>query len=206
MSYYKAVHADGADFATGKTRPVLGTWMPRIKGRLIMCKRGYHVSSAVAETLSDGWWPCRLYEVEIPDGDWKQDGHNVVVPTYQPIRELPSWMALGPNGQEVAAFIERCRAITPAQARRLYAAGVAAWGASRRAAGCASRLAAQGSDRGAALVAARDAVWDSTTVAVWDTAGYALAALVVRDLISPEQFDALYGPWRSVMENQEPQP
>jgi hypothetical protein len=39
----------------------------------------------------------------------------------------------------------------------------------------------------AALDAARDATWDAAKV------------LVVKDLITPEQFDVLYGPWREVM-------
>ena len=42
------------------------------------------------------------------------------------------------------------------------------------------------------------AAWDA--VAVWTAARDAALALVVRDLITPEQFDLLYGPWASVME------
>ena len=53
---------------------------------------------------------------------------------------------------------------------------------------------------GAARDAARAAAWDAARDAAWDTARYAALALIVRDLITPEQFDILYGPWRSVME------
>ena len=47
------------------------------------------------------------------------------------------------------------------------------------------------------LRAARSAAWG----AAWRAAADAVVALVVRDLITPEQFDVLYGPWASVMED-----
>jgi hypothetical protein len=47
-----------------------------------------------------------------------------------------------------------------------------------------------------ALAAARDAAWD----AAWDAARAAALALLTCDLITPEQFDLLYGPWASVVE------
>lgn len=156
VTYYKAVRVDGTDFATGTTHPTVGEWMPRIEGELVLCWRGYHVSDAVAETLLGGSWPCRLFEVEIEDGEWQREHHKLVVPTYRPIKELPAWQALGPNGEAVAALIERCKTLTEGQTERLAAAGGAAWAAA--------------------------------------------LALVVRDLITPEQFDVLYGPWASVME------
>jgi hypothetical protein len=84
------------------------------------------------------------------------------------VRELPAHLALGPNGETVAALIERARTITPDEAERLNAA----WNAARDAA------------RYAAWYAARDAT----------------LALVVKDLITPDQFNTLYGPWASVME------
>ena len=197
-TYYKATRLDGTDFATGTTYPVVGEWMPRIDGTLRLCERGYHVSAAPAETLIGGWWPCRLFEVEI-DGDTPEshiDGHKRVVHTYQPIRELPAWQALGPNGQDVAALIERVGQLTPADAESLQAA----WDV----AGNAARYAARDVAGNAAWNAAWNAVWNTA----WNTAGaaagnaarYAALGLVVRDLITPEQFAALYGPWASVME------
>ncbi|HWU21399.1 MAG TPA: hypothetical protein VN088_07740, partial [Nocardioides sp.] len=77
-----------------------------------------------------------------------------------------AWRALGPNGREVAAFIERVPS--------------AAWDAAGNAA------------RDAAWDAARDAVWNAAGTAAW----YAARALVVRDLITPQQFAALVEPWR----------
>ena len=56
----------------------------------------------------------------------------------------------------------------------------------------------------AARYAARDAAGYAARDAARDAAGYAAAyaalVLVVRDLITPEQFDLLFGPWASVME------
>ncbi len=46
------------------------------------------------------------------------------------------------------------------------------------------------------LDAALDAAWGEA----WDAARDALVALVVRDLITQEDFDSLYRPWASVME------
>jgi hypothetical protein len=37
---------------------------------------------------------------------------------------------------------------------------------------------------------------------VWAAAGDAAFALLVRDLITAEHFDVLYGPWASVMDKQ----
>jgi hypothetical protein len=43
--------------------------------------------------------------------------------------------------------------------------------------------------------AARNAAWD----AAWAAARNAALALIVRDLITAEQFELLYGSWRSVI-------
>ena len=182
MTYTKATRPDGTDFATGTTRPVLGKWMLRIEGRLELCERGYHVSDAVAETLIGGSWPCRLFEVEIAEDVPAEhiEGHKRVVHTYRPIRELPAWQALGPNGESVAALIDRAGTLTPEEAGRLFRA----WNDTRT----------------AAVYATRDATRDAARNAADYAALAAAVALVVRDLITPEQFETLYGPWASVME------
>ena len=219
-TYYKALRTDGTDFATGTTKPRKGQWMPRIDGELVMCGRGYHVSDAVAETLVGGSWPCKLARVEIPDGEWDRQGHKLVVPTYRVVEWLPAWQALGPNGKDIAALIERAKRLTDTDVQRLYAArdaaGYAARGAARDAArgGArqAARYAAWGAARYAAGDAARDAAWYAARGAAWGAARYAArgaargaardaaGALVVRDLITPEQFAILYGPWATVVE------
>ena len=191
--YYKAVRPDGTDFATGTTRPVVGEWMPRIEGKLVLCARGYHVSDEPGETLIGGSWPCRLFEVEIdevvPYGN--VDEHKSVVHTYRPIRELPAWMALGPNGEKVAAIIERVRVLTPDEQRALLHAQY----------GDPARDAARDAAWYAAWYAARDAAWYAAWYAAMDAARDATLATITRDLITQEQFDTLYKPWRRVIDN-----
>ena len=91
--------------------------------------------------------------------------------------------AYGPNTAQVEALIEQVRNLTPEQADALYAA----WDTPITTAWVAARAAA----RDAAQAAARAPAWD----AAWDAAW----ALVVRDLITPEQFNILTAPWVSVM-------
>jgi hypothetical protein len=71
----------------------------------------------------------------------------------------------------------------------------AAWGAARDAA----RGAAQDAAQDAARDVARDVAWGAARDAARGAARDAAWALVVRDLIAPEQFDTLTGPWVSVM-------
>ena len=192
--YYKALRPDGTDFATGTTKPRKGRWMPRIDGELIMCERGYHVSDAPGETLIGGRWPCKLARVEIPDGEWERQDHKVLVPTYRVVEWLPAWQALGPNGEAVVALIGRARRMTTEERKALAQVRTAtAWTTA-----CG---AAWGAAMGAAWGAARDAACGAACGAARDAACGAAMALVVRDLISREHFNILYGPWASVMEN-----
>ena len=117
-------------------------------------------------------------------------------------KELPGWQVFGPNGEAVAAHIERCKTITADEMARLYAAWRSAWNtawyAAWNTAWNALRNAAFNAAFNAAWDAARYPLGDAAWNTAWNTAWYAGAALVVRDLISPEQFDLLYGPWASV--------
>ena len=99
----------------------------------------------------------------------------------------------GPNTPAVTAFIERLTTLTPAQVKRLNAACDAAWDAARAAARDAARDAwdAAWDAAGDAARAAWDAAWDAAGDAAWDAAW----ALVVRDLITPEQFAVLVAPF-----------
>ena len=96
----------------------------------------------------------------------------------------------GPNTAGVEALIETIETITPKQIDKLGAAWDAALGAAWDAAWDAAWGAAWDAARGAGLGAARGAAWG------------AACALVVRDLISEEDFDLLYGPWKIVMEEE----
>ena len=225
-TYYKAVRHDGTDFYSGQVlwgrvgeivrHPNPGS--PGERGA-----KGY-LSVSVSPTDCTGMsWPCRLFEVEpvegapvwepTPDLPSKRASH-----AWRVVRELPAHEALGPNGVEVAAFLALLPTLTRAQwVAALVAAGSAAWVAAGSATSDAAGEAARSADRAAAWGAAWGATWDAaweaarsadrgatwgaawgaTWDAAWEAARSAALALLVRDLITTEQFDALTAPMRA---------
>src|SRR5215831_11390868 len=176
-TYFKATRLDGTDFYTGEVLYEVGKRVRPLpfEGERELCGQGVlHASDAPGETLIGGWWPCRLFEVA--GKPIAQGGHKFGFKQLRVVRELDAHLALGPNGREVAALIERARSLTWDEARRLRAA----WAAARDAAWAAAEDAAGDAARAAARVAGR-------------AASRAALALVVRDLISGEHFNALYG-------------
>jgi hypothetical protein len=194
VTYYKATRTDATSFYDQTTKWRVGRIVrhPNPDPSKGLCSSGLlHISDAPGETLIGGRWPCRLFEVEPRSELVGPKDHKWGATAVKVLRELPAWQSLGPNGEAVAAHIERCRTITPEQAQRLGAARDAA----RDAAWYAARDAAWYAKSGAA----RDAAWYAASDAAWYAASGAARALVARDLITPEQFDTLYGPWASVM-------
>ncbi|WP_177204458.1 hypothetical protein [Streptomyces sp. CC53] len=239
--YYKATRTDGFDFFSGTVdyAGALASGKP-VKRKPATDEYGaiqfaccsdtvYHASDAPSETLIGGEWPCRLFE-----GTGRpvaQEGHKHGFRSLRVLGEVPAWQALGPNGEAVAALIERASRLTREEAEQLQAARdaardaawaasrAAAWDAARDAAGVAAGVAAGDAARAAAWdvawaaagdaarAAARDAAGDAARDvagiaardAARDVAGIAARALVARDLISEEHFNALYGPWASVL-------
>ena len=192
MTYYKAVRQDGTSFYDSTFR-----WLPE-SGPV----EGHTVTHPTASTVGDGpsqylsvsvsptdctgmEWPCRLLEVE------PIEGHEVTAPApdrlpskraavaWRVIRELPASDVFGPQGEHVAALIERASHLTGDEARKLHVAWHAAGGA------------AWDPAWDTAWDAARGAVGDAAMGAVWDVA----EALVVRDLISTAHYDTLTRPW-----------
>ena len=171
-----------------------------------------HASTEKAETLVGGSWPCRLFEVEPRSKVITGSRHKYKVGAYawKVVRELPAHEALGPNGEEVVALIERCETLIPGEVKGLAAACDAAWDAAWYAAWYATWDAARSAARSAAMFEAWYATWDAARSAAWSAAWYAAVsaardaalAIVVKDLIRPEHFDLLYGPWASVMEEE----
>ena len=197
-TYYKAVRPDGTDFYSGRVLwdrvgEIVRHPAPGSPGG--EDAKGY-LSVSVSPTDCTGMkWPCRLFEVEPVEGKtvWeptpslpsKRASH-----AWRVVRELPAHEALGPNGAEVAAFLALLPTLTSAQwDAALNAARSATRNAARSAAWDATRSAA----RSAAWDATRSAAWDATWDATWDAA----LALLVRDLITTEQFDSLTAPMRA---------
>jgi hypothetical protein len=204
--WWKATKPDATSFYDSRTRWEVGTTVavPKDERRRVLCEAGLlHISDAPGETLRGGSWPCRLFAVE-PAKVVAQEGHKAGCWEVRVLAELPAWQALGPNGQAVAALIDRAGRLTAEEVQALgaprYAARAAraAARAARAAAWAAAWDAAWDAAQDAAWDAARDAPWGAARNAAWDAARSALA-LVVRDLISEADFELLYGPWRSVI-------
>ena len=203
-TYYKAVRPDGTSFHDPSFR-----WVPESgpipdDGLLVSHPRhldrrsaaGYLSVSTVPTDCTGMEWPCQLLALT------PVRGRKVVTPEPYSLpnkRGASAWLvvggldphlALGPQGPEVAAIIDRAGRLTQEEAARLGAARGAARYAARGAARDAARSAAQDAARDAALGAARGA----SRIAARDAA----IATVVRDLISPADYQTLAGPWLSV--------
>ena len=185
MTYYKAIRPDGTSFHDPSFR-----WIPEagpVEG-IVVTHRHPHdddpsgwLSVATVPTDCTGMvWPCRLMEVE------PVEGHPVTAPrenlpnkraasAWLVVRELPATDALGPQGAEVAAILDRTSRLTGDEARRLAAT----------------------------RNAARDATWYAAWNAARDATLDAAMAILTRDLITPEQYDTLMAPWREVISHSE---
>ena len=225
--FYKATRSDGTDFYTGLVNYAAaltsGEPLPELSGDGEFPGRGwYHLATVPTECVGMSW-PCRLFEVE-PVGSVHTDTghpHKIGTTSVRVLREVDAHLALGPQGEHVAALIGRCRSLTGDDLDRLYAAldaalvaaRIAAWDAARGAARVAVRDAAQdtawgaawGAARVAALDAARGAAWDFAWASARDAARDAALGLLCRDLIGrhpgwdQDAYDLLTGPWRDVI-------
>lgn len=98
-------------------------------------------------------------------------------------------MRYGPNTQEVKAVIQKINKLTPEQIKALDAAYV-----------CAGLDEANHAAVEALDAAGLDEAWEmAKDCTPWSLRHYVLAVMV-KDLITPEQFEVLYGTWRLVME------
>lgn len=194
-TYYKATRVDGTDFYTGTVDYAAalasGEVIRHPANKVRDQPATYFSVSVRASDCTNFKWPCRLFRVE-PVGrvmaNLAASPNKRAVSALRVVEELPAHMALGPNGEQVAAFIERVRALSAEQIRALEVA----WSAARP----------------AARDATWDAAWDATWEAAWDAAGYAAwaatghaapdaaVAILVRDLISPEDYAILTQPFR----------
>ena len=193
-TYYKAVRPDGTDFRTGTVRwlPPVGDPMPgggmvvthpTSRNRTDGGADGYLSVATVATECTGMRWPCRLAVVEPTRAAAWTPGPGTLPSKraswqWRVVAEIDAHQALGPQGPEVAAIIDRARMLTTDELRQLAAAWDVAWDA--------------------AWDAARDAARD----AAWDAARDATLATLVRDLITPKQYDLLMAPWRTVIGDQ----
>ena len=194
LTYYKATRPDGTDFHTGTidyaAALASGEVIKHPAAKMVRDDPATYLSVSVHAANCTGMrWPCRLFRVE-PVGRTLTASINDSKRACRALRvveELPAHLALGPQGEQVAALIERVRRLTAVEVERLAAAWDAVWDAARDGA------------RDAAWDAAWDAVWDAVWVTSRVGARDASLALLTRDLISTEHYDTLIGPWRDVI-------
>lgn len=216
--YYKATRMDSTSFQDGTTTWTVGavTSLPKKQRGTDLCEAGLlHASTEPGESLHGGSWPCRLFTVDWVKKAFVDTDYPHTIGAYKWIvtAELPSWQALGPNGEVVVVFIDRLKRLTGDELSRIHVsltlAQTAAMNEARHAvwtrARAEARYAASEAAWNAAWTTIHDAdqngvPWDDTSVAFIDVCGEAAQALVVRDLITTEQFDALYTPWVNAME------
>ena len=214
---YKATRPDGTSFQTGHAGRidygaalVSGEVVRHPAKRVRNVPSTYLSVSVAADDCTGASWPCRLFRVE-PVGrvvaGLEASQNKRAVSALRVVEELPAHLALGPNGEQVAVFIEACRTLTEDDWGMVAAAQLAAWDAARAAAGDAARAAAQLAARAAAGAAAWAAAWDAARDAARDTtqlaagaatqlaAGAAAWAIVTRDLITIAQYDILTQPF-----------
>ncbi len=103
----------------------------------------------------------------------------------------------GPQTAEIEALVERIKTITLEQVRNLTEAHSPSW--SREAHD--ARDTALSKQWATKRESAWSMKWESALSTAWMTVWDAILALTVRDLITTEQFDILYAPWKSVMED-----
>lgn len=211
MTYWKATRLNGTDFHTGTvdyaaalesgvpvTAPVIGL----ANDHSFPGPKWLHLATVPTECVGMSW-PCRLFEVEPADdlgGDRPRHEHKVGATAVRVLAEVDAHVALGPQGVQVAALIERCATLTADDVRRLDATRDAtrdAWGAAR-----ATRDAAWDATWDAAWKATRGTAWKATRGTSWGATWGAAWGLLVRDLIGQypgwdqAAYDLLTGPWR----------
>ena len=219
-TFFKAVQPNGTDFYSGTVRwlPPVGESLPpdglivthptvRKKSPGDACD---YLSVATVPTACTGMrWPCRLARVERTRADvWTPDAdlpHKRASWQWRVVEELDPTLALGPQGAEVAALIDRASLLTREEAKALdaaeVAAEVAAWVAVRGAQN-AGRNAAWKDARVAARCAAEVAAWVAVRgarEAAWNATCDAALAMIVRDLIDDAAYQTLIGPWQKVI-------
>ena len=231
-TYYKAIQPNGTDFYSGTVRwlPPVGESLPK-KGLVVTHPTVRKKSPgdacdylSVATTPTDCTsmvWPCRLARVErtraavwAPDAD--RLPHKRASWRWRVVEELDPTLALGPQGAEVAALIDRAGRLTAAEVDALQAAWGAAqgdacdnaWNAalytsreSRDAAWVAAANAAMEAALAAANAATQAArfVAQAAADAATEAALAAALATLTRDLISESVYQLLAGPWLRVI-------
>ena len=133
-TYYKAVRPDGMDFFSGTVRwlPPVGDPMPgggvvvthpTSRTRTDGGADGYLSVATVATECTGMRWPCRLAVVEPTRAAvWTPDPGTLPSKRaswqWRVVAEIDAHQALGPQGPEVVAIIDRARMLTADELRQ----------------------------------------------------------------------------------------
>ena len=172
-TYYKATRPNGTDFYSGAidyAAALASGEVVRHPGKRTRDDASTYLSISVEPADCIGFsWPCRLFRVR-PVGRTIRASvspNKRAASALRVVEEMPAHMALGPNGEAVAAFIDACGRLARDDWQKVAAASAAA------------------------SAAAGAAAWD----AAWDAARDAARVAVVRDLITARQYDVLTQPF-----------
>lgn len=206
--FWKAVRPDGTDFYTGMVQWAPpedheGDWIVRHPTAAEIGDRpSEYLSVAAVPTDCTGMtWPCRLLTVEAvgdviaPSPVMPNKRAGIV---FRVTGERPAHEALGPQGEHVAALIDRASRLIIGELDDLDATWVIVRYAASSAASSAKRFAKRSAAYATADDAAYDAAYDVSSAARWVVSDATLG-LVVRDLISTDHYDTLTRPWRTVV-------
>lgn len=167
MNYYKATQPDGRDFVTGTidygAALVSGEVIRHPSKRKVRDDASTYLSVSVSPSDCTGFsWPCRLFRVE-------------------PVGRIMANLSVSPNKRAVSAL----RVVEELPSWQTF--GPNGEAVVTFIGGCAAMTKDDCRKVGAARYAARYAAWNAAR----DAARYAAWAIVVRDLITAEQYDTL---------------
>lgn len=129
ITYYKATRPDGTDFQTGSidyaAALATGETIEHPAAKMVRHDPATYLSVSIHPANCTGMrWPCRLFVVEPVGRTLKASLNNSKHSCHalRVIEERPAHEALGPQGDQVAALIERARSLTIDEATKLAAA------------------------------------------------------------------------------------
>jgi hypothetical protein len=195
--YYKAVRPDGTSFYDERTQWELGRITRHPSAEELPAHQLFGPQGVQVAALIDRSRNLTASEIDALVAAW--DAARIVTGP-------AAWDAARDAARAAARDAARAAARAAARVAAWDAARAAAWDAARAAARVAARDAARDAARAAAWDAARAAAWDAARAAAWDAArvaawdaGDAARALVVRDLITTDEYDRLTRPWRQAI-------
>lgn len=173
VRYYKATRPNGTDFWGGTIDYGAALETGAVLEHPEEFRRNYpatYFSVSTAPTACTGMkWPCRLFRIEPVGRAWRND-------------HLPN-----------KRCCSRLRVVEELPAHEVFGPQ------GREVAALIERAGRLTKKEAKELAMARDVARDAAWGVAWGAARDAARALLTRDLITPEQFDVLYGPWKEVI-------